>query len=212
MALDNFAETVAEADPQPPGGARPIGDYALVLFHPDPSECDVAGSICKDILLEIKAAGLGACIGYPNTDAANRNIIEVYEEFRNEPRFFLYRNLRRREFISLYKRARFIIGNSSSGIVEAAFGPIPAVNVGLRQRGRAAGRNVLFVDADRQSIRKGIAAAQDPDFRQSILGMANPYGDGLSCAKAYNLIVNTDFSTLLAKVEDPLDLRAKERE
>jgi UDP-N-acetylglucosamine 2-epimerase (non-hydrolysing)/GDP/UDP-N,N'-diacetylbacillosamine 2-epimerase (hydrolysing) len=212
LALDNFAETVAEADPQPPGLPRPIGDYALVLFHPDPSECDVAGSICKNILLELKAAGLGACIGYPNTDAANRNIIEVYEEFRNEPRFFLYRNLRRREFISLYKRARFIIGNSSSGIVEAASVPIPAVNVGLRQRGRAAGRNVLFVDADRQSIRKGIAAAQDPDFRQSILGMANPYGDGLSCAKAYNLIVNTDFSTLLAKVDDPLDLRAKERE
>jgi UDP-hydrolysing UDP-N-acetyl-D-glucosamine 2-epimerase len=212
LALDNFAETMAEAGPQSPDLPRPIGDYALVLFHPDPSERDVAGSICKDILLELKAAGLGACIGYPNTDAANRDIIEVYEEFRNEPRFFLYRNLRRREFISLYKRARFIIGNSSSGIVEAASVPIPAVNVGLRQRGRTAGRNVLFVAADRQSIRKGIAAAQDTDFRQSILGMANPYGDGLSCAKAYNLIVNTDFSTLLEKVEDPLDLRTIERE
>ncbi len=212
LALDNFAETTTEADPHAPGLPRAIGDYALVLFHPDPSECDVAGSICRDILLELKAAGLGACIGFPNTDAANRDIIEVYEEFRNEPRFFLYRNLRRREFISLYKRARFIIGNSSSGIVEAASVPIPTVNVGTRQIGRTAGRNVLFVDADRQSIRKGIAAAQDPDFRQSILGMANPYGDGLSCAKAYNLIVNTDFSTLLKKVEDPLDLRIKERE
>jgi UDP-N-acetylglucosamine 2-epimerase (non-hydrolysing)/GDP/UDP-N,N'-diacetylbacillosamine 2-epimerase (hydrolysing) len=212
LALDNFAETVAEADPQPPVLPRPIGDYALVLFHPDPSECEVAGSICKDILLELKAAGLGACIGYPNTDASNRDIIDAYEEFRNEPRFFLYRNLRRREFISLYKRARFIIGNSSSGIVEAASVPIPAVNVGLRQRGRSAGRNVLFVDADRQSIRRGIATAQDPEFRQSLLGMVNSYGDGLSCAKAYNLIVNTDFSALLEKVEDPLDLRIKERE
>jgi UDP-N-acetylglucosamine 2-epimerase len=190
----------------------PTDDYALVLFHPNPSEIDVAGSICRDILLELKAAGLGACIGFPNTDAANRDIIEVYEGFRNEPRFFLYRNLRRREFISLYKRARFIIGNSSSGIVEAASVPIPAVNVGSRQIGRSAGHNVLFVDANRQSIRKGIAAAQDPHFRQSILGMANPYGDGLSCAKAYNLIINTDFSALLQKVEDPLDLRAKERE
>jgi UDP-N-acetylglucosamine 2-epimerase (non-hydrolysing)/GDP/UDP-N,N'-diacetylbacillosamine 2-epimerase (hydrolysing) len=207
LALDNFAETVAESDPQPPGLPRPLGDYALVLFHPDPSECDIAGKICKDILLELKAAGLGACIGYPNTDAANRDIIEVYEEFRNEPRFYLYRNLRRREFISLYKRARFIIGNSSSGIVEAASVPIPAVNVGMRQTGRTAGRNVLFVDPDRESIRRGIAAAQEPEFRHSILGMTNPYGDGLSCARAYNLIVNTDFTALGKKVEDPLDLR-----
>ncbi len=37
--------------------------------------------------------------------------------------------------------------------------------------------------------------------------MANPYGDGLSCARAYNLIVNTDFTALGKKVEDPLDLR-----
>ncbi len=211
LALDNFAKTVATSDAEPPGLPVPTDDYALMLFHPNPSEVN-AGTICRNILLELKAAGLGACIGYPNTDAANRDIIDVYEEFRNEPRFFLHRNLRRRDFIFLYKHARFIIGNSSSGIVEAASVPIPAVNVGSRQLGRTVGRNVILVAEDRESIRKGIARAQDPDFRQSILGMINPYGDGVSCAKAYNLIVNTDFSPLLAKVEDPLDLRTKERE
>jgi UDP-N-acetylglucosamine 2-epimerase len=119
--------------------------------------------------------------------------------------------LRRVEFIALYKHAQFIIGNSSSGILEAASVPIPAVNVGLRQRGRRAGANVLFVDADRGSIRKGIAAAQDPKLRQSILAMTNPYGDGQSCAKAYNLIVNTDFASIVQKIEDPLDAIATER-
>jgi UDP-hydrolysing UDP-N-acetyl-D-glucosamine 2-epimerase len=211
LALDNFAETVAKVELQPPRLPVPTGDYALVLFHPNPSEEKVASSIVRDILLELKAAGLGACIGYPNTDAANRDIIDAYEEFRNEPRFLLYRNLPRREFISLYKHARFIIGNSSSGIVEAASIPIPAVNVGLRQIGRTGGRNVIFVDENRESIRKGIAKALDPDFRESIAGMANPYGDGKSCAKAYDLIVNTDFSGLLGKVEDPLDLQASRK-
>jgi UDP-N-acetylglucosamine 2-epimerase len=209
--LDNFSEPASDEESiKPIGFPRPIGDYALVLFHPDPSEINVAGRICRDILNELKAAGLGACIGYPNTDAANRDIINAYEDFRNEPRFFLYRNLRRSEFISLYKRARFIIGNSSSGILEAASVPIPAVNVGLRQRGRRAGANVLFVDADSQSIRRGIAAALEPEFRKSILGMTNPYGDGHSCAKAYNLIVNTDFSAIVQKVEDPLDAPTKD--
>ena len=211
LALDNF---------RVPGGTDPavdeaslkphsdIGDYALVLFHPDPSEYEVAGNICRDILRELKHAGLGAYVGYPNTDAANKDIIAVFSEFLNEPRFCFYRTLERSKFISFYRRARFIIGNSSSGVIEAASVPVPAVNVGLRQRGRLAGRNVIFVNTDRDSIRRGIATALDPAFRASIANMLNPYGDGASCARAYDLIVNTDFSRLLHKTEDPLHQEA----
>lgn len=207
LALDNFrtdepkALTPASEIPKLPAD---IGDYALVVFHPDPSEYAIAGDICRNILLELKHANLGACVGYPNTDAANREIIAVFSEFAQEPRFFFYRTLERNRFISLYRGARFIIGNSSSGILEAASIPVPAVNVGIRQRGRMAAENVLFVDSDRESIRGAIAKALDPQFRKSIANMVNPYGDGRSCARAYDLIVNTDFSKLLHKTEDPL--------
>jgi UDP-hydrolysing UDP-N-acetyl-D-glucosamine 2-epimerase len=209
LALDNFR--VAEAEGAVEGESlqvpSDIGDYALVLFHPDPSEYGVAGDICRNILLELKHAHLGAYIGYPNTDAANRDIIAVFSEFANESRFIFYRALERTKFIALYKQARFIIGNSSSGIIEAASIPIPAINVGLRQRGRLAGRNVIFADADRNSMRRAIATAQDPTFRAPLADMLNPYGDGQSCARAYDLIVNTDFSKLLHKTEDPLQRR-----
>ena len=207
LALDNFFDPASSDFPKKANGLpRPIGDYALVLFHPDPLEGAIAGDICRNILSELRAAGLGACVGYPNTDPANRSIIDAFEEFKSEQRFYFYRNLRRGEFISLYKHAQFIIGNSSSGILEAASVPIPAVNVGLRQRGRHAGINVVFVDADRDSIRQGIKAAMDPAFRQSIKGMVNSYGDGKSCARAYDLILKTDFSSMLHKVEDPIEL------
>ena len=210
LALDNFrsseTESAGDAEALPPPSE--MGDYALVLFHPDPSEYAVAGDICRDILLELKHAGLGAHVGYPNTDAANKDIIEVFSEFAHEPRFSFYRALERNTFISLYKRARFIIGNSSSGIIEAASVPIPAINVGLRQRGRLAGRNVIFAGTDRDSMRCAIATAQDPAFHASIADMLNPYGDGRSCARAYELIVNTDFARLLHKTEDPLDPRS----
>ena len=207
LALDNFRASEAVAT-NPAGAIKRvpphIGDYALVLFHPDPSEYAIAGDICRNILLELKHAELGACVGYPNTDAANRDIIAVFSEFASEPRFYFYRTLEREHFISLYKQARFIIGNSSSGIMEAASVPIPAINVGLRQRGRLAGRNVLFVDADRESVRRAIVHALDPEFRSSIADIINPYGDGRSCARAYDLIVKTDFAKLLHKTEDPL--------
>jgi UDP-hydrolysing UDP-N-acetyl-D-glucosamine 2-epimerase len=214
LALDNFLASAAPLDSVQIGErdelSEGMGDRALVLFHPDPSESDVAGDICRNILLELKAAGLGAFVGFPNTDPANRDVIAAFAEFKDEPRFFFYRNLERTRFISLYKQSRFIIGNSSSGIMEAASIPIPAINVGLRQRGRYAGRNVIFVDTDRQSLREAIAAALDPVFRKSIAGMPNPYGDGHSCDRAYNLIVNTNFSKLSHKTEDPLDEQGKD--
>lgn len=205
LALDNFVETAADSGAES-SVPRSAGPYALVLFHPDPSEAEIAGDIIRNILLEIRDAGLAARIGYPNTDPSNRSIISVFDEFHSEPKFYFYRNLKRSDFIALYKGARFIIGNSSSGIVEAASIPIPTVNVGMRQRGRYAGRNVLFVDSDRESIRRGITQAQDPEFRASIAGMANPYGDGRSCARAFDLIMSTNFARLLPKVEDPLEL------
>jgi UDP-hydrolysing UDP-N-acetyl-D-glucosamine 2-epimerase len=208
LALDNFqypevAERIAFGTGSVPSW-RNLGDYALMLFHPDPSEQAIAAEICRNILQELKHAGVGACVGYPNTDAANKNIISVFSEFRDEPRFIFYPTLDRTKFISLYRHARFIIGNSSSGIIEAASLPIPAINVGERQRGRLAGRNVIFVSGDRQAVRRAIATALDPAFRASLAGMSNPYGDGHSCERAFDFIMSTDFSELLHKTEDPL--------
>jgi UDP-N-acetylglucosamine 2-epimerase len=79
---------------------------------------------------------------------------------------------------SLLHASDLLIGNSSSGIMEAASFAIPAVNVGIRQRGRAHGRNVLDADATVESILAGVATAIGASFRASLAGMENPYGDG----------------------------------
>jgi UDP-hydrolysing UDP-N-acetyl-D-glucosamine 2-epimerase len=212
MALDNF---VAQKPLTPDqlkeriGLPSAMGDYALVLFHPEPSERETAAEVCRGMLLEIKAAGLGACVGYPNTDPSNKEIIASFEEFKEEKRFYFYKNLQRTEFISLYKGASMIIGNSSSGIVEAASIPIPAITVGTRQRGRHAGANVLIADTDRAAIRAAIKKSRDPAFLQQIRGMINPYGDGKSSERAHELLVNTDFDALRLKVEDPLAISGR---
>jgi UDP-N-acetylglucosamine 2-epimerase (non-hydrolysing)/GDP/UDP-N,N'-diacetylbacillosamine 2-epimerase (hydrolysing) len=212
MALDNF---VAQKPLTPDqlkeriGLPSAMGDYALVLFHPEPSERETAAEVCRGMLLEIKAAGLGACVGYPNTDPSNKEIIASFEEFKEEKRFYFYKNLQRTEFISLYKGASMIIGNSSSGIVEAASIPIPAITVGTRQRGRHAGANVLIADTDRAAIRAAIKKSRDPAFLRQICGMINPYGDGKSSERAHELLVNTDFEALRLKVEDPLAISGR---
>ena len=181
--------------------------FALVIFHPLSQERGIAHVIIENILLILKDMKIPAFVSYPNSDPGNKAIIDICDKFSNDDNFRFYRNLQRDQFLSIYKNSAFIIGNSSSGICEAASIPIPAVNVGMRQTGRHADRNVIFCASDKRSIRTGIALAISKDFLRDIASVKNSYGDGKSARRAYNLIKNHNFSRFVAKIEDPLEER-----
>lgn len=212
ISLDNFVHHQAlsrqELDYQTGLPASMVG-HALVLFHPDPAEKGIAADIMERILQALKMRGIPGCVGYPNTDPSNRDIIDVIEKYRADEHFFFYRNLDRDQFISMYKHASFIIGNSSSGILEAASIPIPAINVGLRQRGRLAGDNVIFCDSDAESIDTAIAKALSLPFLEKVKAMVNPYGNGDSAEKAYRMLMEMDLKTMRLKTEDALILAGR---
>jgi UDP-N-acetylglucosamine 2-epimerase len=71
-----------------------------------------------------------------------------------------------------------MIGNSSSGIVEAASFALPVVNIGNRQQGRLRARNVIDVGHSRSEITVGVHRAMSREFRAGLTGLENPYGDG----------------------------------
>ena len=106
--------------------------------------------------------------------------------------------------MSVYKHSKFIIGNSSSGICEAASLKIPTINVGLRQTGRYADKNVLFCGTNYSEISKSIDKATSKYFLDEIKDIKNSYGDGNSAKKAYEIIKTIDFKSMIGKVEDPL--------
>lgn len=81
-------------------------------------------------------------------------------------------------FGSCMVHARAMIGNSSSGIIEAASVRLPVVNIGERQGGRVRGENVIDVSFDRQAIMEGVRKAMSESFRAGLAGLTNPYGDG----------------------------------
>jgi len=87
-------------------------------------------------------------------------------------------------YFSAMMLAPAMVGNSSSGIVEAASFGLPVVNVGARQSGRTRGRNVLDVaaDEDASAIAAAIRQALAPEFRAALAGMENPYGRGDAAA------------------------------
>ncbi len=165
-------------------------DYCVVIFHPyEESEYSIEAQI-DNLVDALKESRLKVFISYPNVDPGNERVISTITKLNDHPDFYIYKNLSRSEFISLYKNAKVIIGNSSSGILEAASVPIPVVNVGRRQSGRTCGKNVLHTSCSKSDILEAIRAAISSEFGDNIQTMKNIYGDGKSSSRAYKIIQN----------------------
>ncbi len=126
---------------------------------------------------------------YPNADAGSRHLIHQTRTFlQTHPNAQMFINLNPITYWSLLRHAALLLGNSSSGIMEAASFALPAIDIGLRQRGRERGRNVLTAEPTAAAILQQIQAAQNPEFRRSLHGMPNPYGDGHASEKIAQLL------------------------
>ena len=118
---------------------------------------------------------------FPNADAGSRALIRRTKQFvESKGRGNVYTNLDTLTYLSLLGQVEVFVGNSSSGIMEAASFELPVVNVGVRQQGRERAANIIDVAADAGAIREGIRKATMADFRRSLIGLKNPYGDGFA--------------------------------
>jgi len=150
----------------------------LASYHPV--------TILKDTTVEADAlfSALAQAPGqllfvYPNADAGSYALIERTKALaKSRPHTHIFVNLDPIAYWSLLGQVDALIGNSSSGIMEAASFALPAVNVGLRQQGRERARNVIDAPAETAAILRALRQALDPEFRKTLRGMENPYGDG----------------------------------
>lgn len=205
VALDKFAEEpqITRDELLMRLGIDNFGEYALLIYHP-PAEIKGHNAEIEQIMKTLKDKKIHTIVSYPNTDFNNSEIIRVYQEYMNDEQFYFYRNLDRNTFINLYRNASFQIGNSSSGIAEAASIPLPVVNIGSRQKNRGNTENVIFVERADDSLDQAIDHALSAEFAASLEGIENIYGDGKSSRRAYEIIKNTDFSKMLRKLYDPI--------
>ncbi len=206
-ALDKFrAEPMIEkADVLKQLGAPDFDEYAVMIHHAKLGEEDRAAEEVTAILKALQHSGMKALVGNPNTDAGWRDILRVYDQFKDNENFVFYRNAPRNLFVNLLRGAKLLIGNSSLGILEAPTIALPVVNVGTRQQGRMAANNVIFVEPDVSAIKQAIDRARSAAFIASLDGMVNPYGDGHSVSRSVKLIMSLDYGRWLYKTEDPLE-------
>lgn len=208
VALDKFKEepVLSAEDVMKTLGLQGFENYALLIYHP-PAEIVGENLEIEAILRTLAEKGIKTVVSYPNTDFNNHAILEKYALYKDNPNFFFYKNLERNLFVNLYRHAMFQIGNSSSGVLEAASIPIPVVNVGSRESGRGNTENVIFVPDYRKGLSEAIETAMSGEYRESIKNIKNIFGDGISSKRAWELIKKVDFTRIILKKYDPLTRR-----
>jgi UDP-hydrolysing UDP-N-acetyl-D-glucosamine 2-epimerase len=177
----------------------------LVVYHPV--------TMMRDTVREADAlfAALDALpdqllFCYPNADAGSRSLIERTNSFvASRESAVVFVNLDPVTYWSLLKQVDLMAGNSSSGIMETASFALPTVNIGLRQQGRERARNVLDAAPEKGSILDAVRMAKSPEFRKSLEGMSNPYGEGFASEKIVQVLTTVPLSQqLLMKRHSPL--------
>ncbi|MGB9147479.1 MAG: UDP-N-acetylglucosamine 2-epimerase [Acidobacteriaceae bacterium] len=166
----------------------------LVAYHPVTLERETtreAGALFAALEEIARKGDTRIVFSYPNADAGSRELIERARVFVKEHGCAkLFVNLDAVTYWSLLRSVEAMVGNSSSGIMETASFAMPTVNVGLRQRGRERARNVLDAEAETKAILQRIAEARSPEFRASLEGMANPYGDGHAAERIVDVLTS----------------------
>jgi UDP-N-acetylglucosamine 2-epimerase (non-hydrolysing)/GDP/UDP-N,N'-diacetylbacillosamine 2-epimerase (hydrolysing) len=142
---------------------------------------------------------------YPNTDAGSLALIERTQQLavtRRDTHVFV--NLDAVTYWSLLREVDAMVGNSSSGIMEAASFGLPVVNVGMRQQGRERARNVIDVPAETDSISAALQHALTAELRASLKGMHNPYGNGTAAETIAHVLTTVPLKGLLIKQPTPV--------
>jgi UDP-N-acetylglucosamine 2-epimerase (non-hydrolysing) len=154
---------------------RPFG---VVVYHPTTVDRTAVAERSRAVFEASAEALRSGLILYPGADPGSERVAEEIERsVARHPGFAASRNLGE-EYVAVLKTADVLVGNSSSGIIEAASLKLPVVDVGDRQRGRLRPPNVIHVEEDRTQILEGFRRALDPAFRAGLADLANPYGDG----------------------------------
>jgi UDP-N-acetylglucosamine 2-epimerase (non-hydrolysing)/GDP/UDP-N,N'-diacetylbacillosamine 2-epimerase (hydrolysing) len=159
------------------------GRVAIVTYHPVTLHSVSSVGTVKNIVESLERARVRAVFTKANADSdggrINRYISEICAAHPKKYKFF--DNLGQDVYLSCLKHLDLMIGNSSSGLIEAPTLKIPVVNIGRRQDGRVKAGNVIDVDVSAEEILRGVELALSEDFARRLVDVINPYdlhGDG----------------------------------
>jgi UDP-N-acetylglucosamine 2-epimerase (non-hydrolysing)/GDP/UDP-N,N'-diacetylbacillosamine 2-epimerase (hydrolysing) len=173
----------------------------LTVLHPVTTEFKQASSQMRNLLEALIRLKQQTVLVYPNADSGGRAMIRVLKEYIGKYPFLkAYKSLPHLDYLSLMKVATVMIGNSSSGIIEAPTFKLAVVNIGSRQEGRLRAANVIDVGYSQKEILQGInKALYDTKFRNRLRHCLNLYGDGKAGIRIANILSKVKLNQRLIK-------------
>ena len=176
--------------------------YLMMTYHPVTLSQDGAKEDLNQLLYALKEyPNYKFLITYPNADTHGRALTPMLKEFEQalKGRVLLVRSLGQLRYLSALKHCELVIGNSSSGLIEAPAFKVPTINVGDRQKGRISGESVINCSGDKLSILRAIEKGLCEGFKKKCQYFENPYGHGGSSDKILDIIINKDLDNLVFK-------------
>jgi UDP-hydrolysing UDP-N-acetyl-D-glucosamine 2-epimerase len=166
-------------------------DFIIIIQHPVTSEHKNSGKQILETIKAVKKSLLPALFVLPNNDSGHHDIIKVIKKSRIQ----WTETLSLSEYSYLLSFARILIGNSSSGIHEAASFKLPVINIGTRQNGRLKPKNIINADYNRHDIYNKIKfCMSNKKYLKTIKSLRNPYGDGKSSLKILKILDKIDLT------------------
>lgn len=175
--------------------------YALCTYHPVTMEIDsVDGQVNEFLAALNRFPELQFIVTKSNADQGGARINELLDAAEPEiDNLHVYTSLGVRRYLSLMRYAEFVLGNSSSGIIEAPAFHVPTVNIGDRQKGRLQSESVINCTPDADSIADAIICAFSGDIRARCLAVSSPYGDGHAAERIAQRSIELAYSTINLK-------------
>ncbi|MCX6663940.1 MAG: UDP-N-acetylglucosamine 2-epimerase [Euryarchaeota archaeon] len=151
----------------------------LVVQHPITTLKDHGYSQLKELLLALDSLKEQTILLYPNCDAGGKKFIDLITTYEKRPYLHAFKNMPHEEYLNIMKSVDIMLGNSSSGIIEAPSFKIPVINIGSRQQGRGRSANILDVPPEKNSIINAIDfALHNKEFQRKVDTCKNQFGDG----------------------------------
>lgn len=170
--------------------------YSVCTYHPVTMETVVVDEYIKEFLKAIRMfPEIQFIVTKSNSDQGGAKINELLDKANEEiSNIHVFTSLGVRRYLSLMKYAEFVLGNSSSGIIETPAFKVPTVNIGDRQRGRLQSESVINCGTDAEDIIEGIKCAESKEHRAICRRVKSPYGDGHAAERIAAQSIRTLFN------------------
>jgi UDP-hydrolysing UDP-N-acetyl-D-glucosamine 2-epimerase len=160
------------------------GNEIILIQHPITTQSELSKIQMKNTLNALTKFNKTIIVIAPNSDLGNKKIFEQIKLFsKKNPLIRLYLNFPRSDYLGLLKHVGILVGNSSSGIIEASYFNTKVIDIGIRQKGREKGPNVINCNTDEKSIKNSIEYALKLKTRKSTI-----YGNGNSSKKIVKIL------------------------